>query len=108
MKIHSNSKPIIEIQCNCSRWIDFCFGLRFWKMHPPRRAGKRTPKIVNIPKCLDLIDSSTVLTISTCKLDPKTPQMYLNTSQNCFEGPRGRKIGFSRDPKDIHHHWVRA
>jgi len=75
-----------------------CFGCVFRKCGLPAGLTKELPKIKQIPKCLDLIDCTVVLTICTCKFDATTtPQMHLNTPPACFEGPRGQKIRF-RDP----------
>ena len=46
-------------------------------MYFPPRAGKRTPKIVKIPKCSDLVGYSMVLPISICKFDAaNTPDAF--------------------------------
>jgi len=56
--------------------------------------AKELHEIVKIPKCLDLCDCTMALPICTSKFVAKTPQMLFNTAPTCFEGPRGRKIGF--------------
>ena len=51
----------------------------------PEGLAKELPEIVKIPKCLDLIDCTMVLPISTCEIDAKTTQRHSNTSATCFE-----------------------
>jgi len=58
-----------------------------------RRAGRTTPKIEKIQKCLDLIGYIMVLLIYTANPMQKAPQMHLHTSPTCFEGTRAGNRG---------------
>ena len=63
----------------------------------PEGLAKELPQIVKNIRCLHLIDCTMVLFIPGTNSLQKTPQMHLNTSPTCFEGPRALKIRF-RDP----------
>jgi len=66
-------------------------------MYFPRKTLRRTPKIIKIPKCSDLVGYNMVLLISICKLDAKTNPDAFKHVPDLFWRARGRKTEF-RDP----------
>jgi len=60
-------------------------GVRFSKMCSPRSAGnKKPPEMFGIPACLDLIDYTMVLTISTYKFDATSTPDALKRAPDLF------------------------
>jgi len=60
--------------------------VRFSKMYFPRRAGKRTPKIVKSQNVRILSVFLWFYPFTHANSMQKTPPMHLNTSPTCFEG----------------------
>jgi len=55
---------------------------------------KKLPQHSEISKCLDLLDCTMVLLISTYKFDAQNIPDALKHVPDFFEGPLGREIGF--------------
>ena len=63
--------------CKFNMMVRFSFRVRVSETYPRRRAGKRIPNIVKIPKSLDLIGYIIVLIIFICKFNVKnTPDSF--------------------------------
>jgi len=86
-----------EIHCNCNIGFAFCFWCVCRKYFLPEGLAKEPLQVLKNPKCLDLIDCTMVLLISACKINATITTDAFKRVPTCFEGPRGRKIGFT-DP----------
>ncbi len=60
------------------------FGCMGSKMCSPRMACQITRQKYETPKCLDIIDGTLTLPMSTCNFDGTT-QMHSNAFPNCLE-----------------------
>ena len=77
--------------------------VRFSEMCSPRRAGQGTSKNYENPGNLRLIECPLVYPFAHQNSMKRPPQMHLNSSPTCFEGPRGRKIRFRSSARNLAH-----
>jgi len=66
-----NTKPVKLHESSIFRVVFLFWGVRFRKCVLPDGLAEEPPKIMKIPKCLDLIGYSMVSTNFICKFDVK-------------------------------------